>query len=58
MSDLDLFSDPEPEAPRVCGTCASFTMSVLGARHFCAESLMDVRACDTACANYRRKDVH
>lgn len=54
MPDLDLFS--EPEAPRVCGTCASFTMSVLGARHFCAESLMDVRACDKACeSNYRRK---
>ena len=55
MSDLDLFSDPDPEPPRVCGTCASFTTSVLGARHFCAESLMDVRACDPACANYRRK---
>lgn len=53
MPDLALFSEPEP--PRVCGSCGSFTISVLGARHFCAESLMDVRACDPACANYRRK---
>ena len=57
MTDPDLFSEPEPELPSVCGSCASFTESVLGTRHFCADSLMDARACDPACPKHYPREA-